>query len=710
MTVRRISAWPPLPVGVYLRPRSQQLPYPLDDARAVLFSRARHGLWAGVQAVGLRPGDEVLAPAYHHGSEIEALVAAGLVCKFYEATESLQPDEEELEALLTPSVRALHLTHYLGFPSDASRWRSWCDERGLLLIEDAAQSWLVADGGQEIGSVGDVAVFCVYKTVGVPDGAVLVCRSSPPAAAADRELELGPLARRHAAWLAGRSGLAARGARLRTPRPYSPEEDFALGDPKRGASTAFEFLIRRLVEPTPAAARRANYLLLLEEFAGQVLSPLDRVQAGASPFVFPLRSESKAAVLDRLAAEGIHALDFWSVPHPSLPVDRFPRAAALRSSIVGLPVHQELSAADVELISAVARTPRSPSRRLRLEPVTSFDELRDEWTALAEANGNIFSTFEWISTWWRCFGSDKTLMAHAVRATDGRLVGVLPLYVSATRPLRVVRFIGHREGDHFGPISRPFERAAVATATRDLLDRSDFDVFIGDKMPAGEGWGTFLDAKLLGTSGSPVLHIEGRGWDDVLGGMSPNLRQQVRRKERNLQRRHDIRFRLSNTAERVEQDVETLFQLHAARWGEKAEWFTATTQRFHREFAMVAFERGWLRLWLLEVDGGPVAAWYGFRYGGAESYYQAGRKPEWERESVGFVLLAHSIRAAVEDGMREYRFLEGGEAYKYRFATEDRGLETIGCAGSIAGRAALRVAAAVRRRPRVVMLGRYLAG
>jgi dTDP-4-amino-4,6-dideoxygalactose transaminase/CelD/BcsL family acetyltransferase involved in cellulose biosynthesis len=709
MNARRISAWPPLPVGAYLRKRSLGLPFPLEDPRAVLFSRARQGLWHGVQAVGLRPGDGVLAPAYHHGSEIEALLAAGLVCKFYDVTETLEPDEDELEALLTPSVRALHLTHYLGFPSDSARWRNWCDERGLLLIEDAAQSWLVTDAGRDVGSVGDLAVFCVYKTVGVPDGAVLLCGSSPPTAGAERALELGPLARRHLAWLAGRSRLAARGASLRSARPYSADEDFALGDPNRGPSTAFEFLLRRVVDPSPAAARRANYQRMLEELADQALSGFDHVPDGASPFVFPLRSESKAKVLARLAGQGIHALDFWSVPHRSLPTNRFPRATALRSSIVGLPVHQELLAADVERITAAARTPRSPASRLRLERVLSFDALRDEWTELAEATGNIFSTFEWVSTWWRFFGSPTALVAHAVRSSDDRLVGIVPLYVSATRPFRVVRFIGHREGDHLGPICRPSERAAVATATLDLLNRQGFDIFVGDKMPAGQGWATFLDANVLGTSGSPVLHIQGRHWDEVLERMSRNLRQQVRRKERNLHRGHDVRFRLSDTNERLEQDLETLFQLHAARWGKKAEWFTAT-QAFHRAFAKLAFERGWLRLWLLEVDGAPVAAWYGFRYGGTESYYQAGRKPEWDRASVGFVLLAHSIRAAVEDGMREYRFLEGGEAYKYRFATEDRGLETVGRGGSAAGRAALRAAGAVRGRPRLAMLGRYLAG
>jgi CelD/BcsL family acetyltransferase involved in cellulose biosynthesis len=108
---------------------------------------------------------------------------------------------------------------------------------------------------------------------------------------------------------------------------------------------------------------------------------------------------------------------------------------------------------------------------------------------------------------------------------------------------------------------------------------------------------------------------------------------------------------------------------------------------------------------VLELDGTPRAAWYGFRYAGAESYYQAGRDPSLDRYSVGFVLLLHSIREAFEDGMSEYRFLHGGEAFKYRFATDDPGLVTVACgltplgtAALGAGRFADRIRLRVRRR------------
>src|SRR5438067_5428718 len=120
-----ITARAPLPVSIWGRAPTRRLPFPLDDPRCRVFQRARHGLWYALRAAGVAPGDEALAPAYHHGSEIEALLRAGLVCRFYDATETLAPDESELEALLTPRTRALHLIHYIGFLPDAARWRRW---------------------------------------------------------------------------------------------------------------------------------------------------------------------------------------------------------------------------------------------------------------------------------------------------------------------------------------------------------------------------------------------------------------------------------------------------------------------------------------------------------------------------------------------------------------------------------------------------------
>jgi dTDP-4-amino-4,6-dideoxygalactose transaminase len=83
--------------------------------------------------------------------------------------------------------------------------------------------------------------------------------------------------------------------------------------------------------------------------------------AGASPFAFPLETERKAELVTELFDQGIAAADWWSIPHPSLPAERYPRASALRERVVGLPVHQELTRRDVERVAAAAQGRGSPA-------------------------------------------------------------------------------------------------------------------------------------------------------------------------------------------------------------------------------------------------------------------------------------------------------------------------------------------------------------
>jgi dTDP-4-amino-4,6-dideoxygalactose transaminase len=351
-----VVAMPPLDPAVWVRRPRPALPYPLDEPGCRLFARARQALWLGVGALGIGPGDEVLAPAYHHGSEIEALERAGVRCRFYEVGERLEPDEAELEGLLSERTRALQIVHYLGFPQDAPRWRRWCDAHGVRLIEDAAHAWLSSVGDRPTGSFGDLSIFCLYKTVGVPDGGAVLCRGPAPQPSGSRPVRPVKLALEHALWIATRSTTLTRiASRLRGRRAYDSAVDFALGDP-RPASLATLLALGRVADQRVAARRRANYEELQAGLPPDLVpAPFRSVPPGACPFVLPVAVRDKGRVLHELRRAAIRPLDLWSVPHPSVPEGAFPRSAALRREIIGLPVHQELHPRDIPRIAAAVR-------------------------------------------------------------------------------------------------------------------------------------------------------------------------------------------------------------------------------------------------------------------------------------------------------------------------------------------------------------------
>ena len=315
----------------------------------------------------------------------------------------------------------------------------------------------------------------------------------------------------------------------------------------------------------------------------------------------------------------------------------------------------------------------------------SLPAVRDDWSRLAEEHGSIFATPEWLELWWRHFGAGRELLLSV--EPDA----VLPFYVWRERPLRVVRVLGHGPGDELGPFG-PGAREAL----RRWVESERFGVLACQQLPGPESWLPALPGgKVLSREGSPVLDFAGQTWEELLKGKSRNFREQVGRRGRALERDFDVDFRLVTNYDQAALD--TFFRLHTLR--HDGDTVITQTEAFQREFAAIAAERGWLRLWLLSLDGRPAAAWLGYRFAGAECYYQAGRDPAFDKHSVSFVLLAHTIREALEDGAREYRFLRGDEPYKYRFATSDPGLESILVARGAAARAALAGLRLLRRMP-----------
>jgi CelD/BcsL family acetyltransferase involved in cellulose biosynthesis len=338
------------------------------------------------------------------------------------------------------------------------------------------------------------------------------------------------------------------------------------------------------------------------------------------------------------------------------------------------------------------RTPTDGSGGLELEPLSAVADARADWTKLAHAAANPFATVEWCEAWLDAVGDACRLRLFGVRRADGALAAILPLVIVRGRYVRKARFLGFGAANELGPIAEPTEREAATQALRAVLaeTRREWDVFLGESLP-GTGWAARVDGTLVGRTGSPVLRGTWDSWDAYLASRSHNLRQELRRKERRLGDA-GLRYGTVSTPAELEPALDVLFLLHRARWGGAASPWFAGEERLHRAFAAAALERGWLRLRLLELEGRPVAVYYGFRFGDAEWFYQLGRDPNADG-SVGLLVVAHAIREALEDGAVEFKLGPGAQPYKLRFATDDPGLETVGIASGLRGRASLLAAA-----------------
>ncbi|PVZ07998.1 GNAT family N-acetyltransferase [Actinomycetospora cinnamomea] len=319
-----------------------------------------------------------------------------------------------------------------------------------------------------------------------------------------------------------------------------------------------------------------------------------------------------------------------------------------------------------------------------LDAPTALDRLAEPWRALAVDQGSAFLTPEWCAAWLEHPGPGDPVVV-AVRDGDAHLVGLLPL----CRVGRELRFLGSERGDRFAPLAAPGSELEVAAAAARALGRGggrggalllrnvDEDASWVPEFAAA--WPGALTRTRVRGNVLPYVPLAGETWETFLAARSRNFRNQVGRKERNLVRDHGAAFRLVTDPASAGPELDRFFGLHAARWsGDGASSLTdPEVVAFHRSFATAAAGRGWLRLWFLEIDDEPVAAIYGWSIGGRYAYFNAGWRPEWSRSSVGLVLLARTVRHALEEGAVEYDLLLGDEEYKARFASAERPVETV---------------------------------
>ena len=318
----------------------------------------------------------------------------------------------------------------------------------------------------------------------------------------------------------------------------------------------------------------------------------------------------------------------------------------------------------------------APAGDIEVERLDRLEQAREIWDPLAAATGHPFGTWEWIDGWWRNFGAGHELYSFVCRDHDGEPFAILPLYIAKQRPVRIARFLGY--GDLHAPLCAPADRPRAAAALERVIGpKSHCRVLVAEKLPGEQSWGRLLDDKPVATHPDPVLKVNGMSWEEYLATRSKNLRKEIRRKERRLAREHDLRFRLCDDPDRLVGDIRTLFRLHHMHWRDESTGiFDGDRGRMQEEVACEMLDRGWLRLWIAEVDGEPAAADYGFNFGGSHWFFQSGRDPRFDGFSVGSVLMAHAMREAIAEGVEEIRFLAGDEEYKSRFTDDDYVAET----------------------------------
>lgn len=121
--------------------------------------------------LGCREGDEVLMPSFTHVATATAFARLGARPVFVDIrSDTLNLDEDAIEAALTERTRAIVPVHYGGVACNMEAILAIARKRGLAVVEDAAQCLGARYREQPLGSIGDLGCISFHETKNVHCG------------------------------------------------------------------------------------------------------------------------------------------------------------------------------------------------------------------------------------------------------------------------------------------------------------------------------------------------------------------------------------------------------------------------------------------------------------------------------------------------------------------------------------------------------------
>ncbi len=157
--------------GKYTKLCNEYMRQKLGCREALLMHSGTAALEAAAILADLQPGDEVIMPSYTFCSTANAFVLQGAVPVFVDIRpDTLNIDEQKIEAAITPKTRAIVPVHYAGVACEMDTINAIAAKHNLLVIEDAAQAFDAYYKGKPLGTCGDMGRFSVHETKNIMSG------------------------------------------------------------------------------------------------------------------------------------------------------------------------------------------------------------------------------------------------------------------------------------------------------------------------------------------------------------------------------------------------------------------------------------------------------------------------------------------------------------------------------------------------------------
>lgn len=133
--------------------------------KCLLTTSCTHATELAALLADIKPGDEVIMPAYTFVSTADAFVLRGAVPVFVDIRpDTMNIDEKKIEDAITDRTRAIVPVHYAGVACEMDTIMDIAKRHNLMVIEDAAQGVMAYYKGKALGSIGDFGCYSFHET------------------------------------------------------------------------------------------------------------------------------------------------------------------------------------------------------------------------------------------------------------------------------------------------------------------------------------------------------------------------------------------------------------------------------------------------------------------------------------------------------------------------------------------------------------------
>ena len=157
--------------GPFTKKCHELLERELGVPKALLTTSCTHALEMSAILLDIRPGDEVIIPDFTFVSTVNAFVLRGATPRFIDVRpDTLNLDESKLEALITPSTRAILPVHYAGVACEMDSIMEIAHRCNIAVIEDNAHGLFGRYKGKYLGTFGSMASQSFHETKNFTSG------------------------------------------------------------------------------------------------------------------------------------------------------------------------------------------------------------------------------------------------------------------------------------------------------------------------------------------------------------------------------------------------------------------------------------------------------------------------------------------------------------------------------------------------------------